>query len=238
MKKVYDILMLTATHSSLVRIRSIIPNNSKLDLLNFEESIVSSLYEPKHIYVISKEDIINTNDYFITNTNRGDVIYKCDGGAGLEEYWKDEFVTGSPIDGTIRMSIDPHKCFKIIASTNKELTPNSWLSNDFVKKYIQEHNDGFRLTKIGLQMAYPKEPVFTDEDTHLKSILYDQWLIHKNILYPETDVDGSVLVYADMITTKSYTRDEMIHALTYGHGEGKKGIAHSETLKEYREKHL
>lgn len=54
----------------------------------------------------------------------------------------------------------------------------------------------------------------------------------------ESEEDDSIIIYADMITTKTYTRDDMIHALTYGHGEGKKGISHSETLKEYRKTHL
>lgn len=237
MKKVYDILKLGSESSNLARVRSMIPNGSRLEVLKFE-AILSPMYEPLHLYIISKEETILANEYFITNTNRGNVIYKCDGGVGLEDYWKEEFVTGSPIDGNIRVSIDPHRCFKIIASTNKLITPNAWLNDDFIKNYAEECNNGFVLTKVGLNMDYPKEPKFTDEDTHLKAVLFDQWLKHKNVLYPETNDDGSVIVYADMITTKTYTREDVIHALTYGHGEGKKGISHSDTLQEYRKTHL
>jgi len=47
-------------------------------------------------------------------------------------------------------------------------------------------------------------------------------------------VDGKFGVYAP----KTYSRADMIHALTYGHTQGKRGISHGQTLLEYREEHL
>ncbi len=47
-------------------------------------------------------------------------------------------------------------------------------------------------------------------------------------------VDGKFGVYAP----KTYSRADMIHALTYGYTQGKRGISHGQTLLEYREEHL
>ena len=37
---------------------------------------------------------------------------------------------------------------------------------------------------------------------------------------------------------ESYTRADMIHALTYGHREARIGRSHADTLVEYKENHL
>ena len=42
----------------------------------------------------------------------------------------------------------------------------------------------------------------------------------------------------DVRQAKTYSREDMIHAMTYGHGRGRQGMSHEQTLLDYREEHL
>ena len=54
---------------------------------------------------------------------------------------------------------------------------------------------------------------------------------NKKIVNPDNTVNTSSVV------EKTYSRADMIHALTYGHNKAKSNVTHVNTLIEYKEEH-
>ena len=71
-------------------------------------------------------------------------------------------------------------------------------------------------------------------DTEFLQDYVDMLLIGSGDKNEIRKVDGKFGVYAP----KTYSRADMIHALTYGHSRGRQGMSHEQTLLEYREEHL
>jgi hypothetical protein len=95
-------------------------------------------------------------------------------------------------------------------------------SENFIKAYIEAHNNGNAIEDVLIEVEEIKGDLgiilsLTNEDFKLK-------LKDNNIIINKIKIE--------------YTREDMIHALTYGCREGKLGRTHSDILIEYKQNHL
>lgn len=149
----------------------------------------------QQIYFTDNSEI-KEGDYYITDTKNGKKIFKCDGGKDLINY--DHLITGSPIDDEdYRDSRDKNKCAKIIASTDKEITPNSWIPESFVSTFISEYNKGNVIKEVQVECE-------EDKFSKFKRVGYfGEW--YKNN-WIKTNEDKSIII--SLIESRTYTREE------------------------------
>jgi sulfur relay (sulfurtransferase) DsrC/TusE family protein len=82
---------------------------------------------------------------------------------------------------------ETNNAIKIVASTDRELTPNSWIPESFVKKFIEMYNAGTPITEVNVDV-------------------YDANYIGQIFREPKTREDGSIIIS----NSKTYTREEVI----------------------------
>jgi hypothetical protein len=80
--------------------------------------------------------------------------------------------------------------FKIISSTDKSITPNSWIPDSFVIDYVKAYNEGRPITDVGLDMEEVTANVFPSNPSRWNKI--------------KTRADGSVILHQE----KTHTIDE------------------------------
>jgi hypothetical protein len=101
----------------------------------------------------------------------------------------------------------------VIASTDDEITPNSWIPESFTLAYIKAHGEGKPITEVELQMEkWSHAPHFKDLDK-------PDWY---QIM---TRPDGSVVIHQ----AKTYTKEQMMNAIAFGRNLG---MAHPEVNEE------
>ena len=116
---------------------------------------------------------------------------------------------------------------KIIATTDPELHKHEVprISDEFIYEFINN----------------PVEKVLVEYE--ITNVILRSKI--KNIStnsYEPIEVDGKIKIHNNEISMKIekkvFTRADIIHALTYGHREGKIGRSHEDTLVEYRDTFL
>ncbi len=145
----------------------------------------------QHIHVVSKETIKQGDWSFI----------------------KDNLVQA--LDTTLVNSLNALKCPKIIASTDKTITPKSWIDyidNDiFTLSLIASYNQRKLITDIDLEVEPKIQKLATGEEVIGSESEYNLKL--------KTFDDDSVILYP----SKTYTRDELESAFEAGKELGREG---------------
>lgn len=142
---------------------NLVLNNPKLD-------IVRGSFQ--HLYFLSNDEI-KEGLCLALDSN---IIFNC---------------TKGDIHAMVRANgLHLHK--NIIASTDKELTPSSWIPESFVQAYIKAYNEGKPITEVGLIL----EPL---------NILEENGTEFLPIVRP----DGSVIIHQ----AKTYSHDEHIEGI-------------------------
>lgn len=100
-----------------------------------------------------------------------------------------------------------NKCFeyqacpfdkKIIASTDKAMTPNSWIPESFINDYVEAFNEGREITEVDLEIG--KASKFSSDESVL------EFSVNEKL---NTSPDKSVIIYQ----IKMYSRDQVANFL-------------------------
>ncbi len=137
-------------------------------LYDFDEEKLSAVYENQHLYITSDDKIKD-----------GDFVYDS-----LRNYVHQQ---------TTKMQCNGHIYNKVVASTDKSITPNSWIPKLYVSDYVKAYNMNLPFTEIQLEVA-DKEYGFMD------FIVYSDELMRRK--------DGSVVL--DYAHKKVYTKKEVV----------------------------
>lgn len=168
MKRTFKVVMLPTEKASALYLKS--------GLLFYPElgKRKGTVAVNQHLYIIS-DDRIKEGDW--------QLVYE-DGQYSIRQYtvkggkkWGSEAFNSK---GLISL------CKKIIASTDKSITPKFWVPYSFVNAYVKANNAGKPITEINLEM----------ED----AIMYDDGLF-----MPKHRIDGSVVVHQ----SRTYSRSEV-----------------------------
>ena len=120
---------------------------------------------PQHLHIISNDEIKEGDKWINLQTNN---VHDC----------KDKnhaFV--------INQWLENNK--KVISSTDKSITPNSWIPESFINAYVKAFNEGKPITEVNLEMD---------------DLLLNEFKISK------TRPDGSVVIHQ----SKMYSRSEVL----------------------------
>lgn len=113
----------------------------------FNDKEDKTVWIPQHLYIITTDDI-KDGDWFCNNTGK---VFQRKGAN-----WKNKGYS------------------RIVSSTDKSITPNSWIPVSFINAYIAAHNNEAPITEVMLSLF-------------MKGVT-EQWLI------PQTRPDGSVII--------------------------------------------
>ena len=129
--------------------------------------------QPYHLHIISDEKIQN-GDWCILLDSFGNVF--------LGEPQQYLATKDQVLNNGLR---------KVIASTNKFITPNSWIPNSFVQAYMNAYNNGKPIIEVNLEMSHMPELT--------------------NSLPHKVRADGSIIIHQ----SKLITTDEMYLNMQY-----------------------
>lgn len=145
-------------------------------------------WEPQHIYITTNNygDALEEGDYTIVSLPTHNLVYKCEGNGVL----------------TANICKQP----KIIASTDKTITPNAWIPLAFVRIFVQAHEAKRPLKHVFLEMIEEMSGGWVPSYNNPDNANFDEPSEPTGRLIPKVKPDGSVIAFPD----KLYTRDEMI----------------------------
>lgn len=104
---------------------------------------------------------------------------------------------------------DQPDCHKVISSTDKEITPYSWISETFVKAYVRAFSKGHPINEVEMEIDSA-----TNKVPEGKTI---SWIKKRK--------DGSVIIHQ----SKSYSRAEVFKLMESSFSLGQQSITHSES---------
>lgn len=193
MKQVKQVVMLpTEKANRLILFES---HNGLNDKLHLEGGDIRAYaFGFQHIYFTDNSEI-KEGDWFYTE-NEDSII----GGGEIQQCIG---VNKGNIQSDLCFSTQgagyhPSYVSKIVASTDKEITPNSWIREDFVKKYIEMYNAGTPITEVNVEYSF----------TYKRRGVLDC----PRIYFPKTRQDGSVIISPSRL----YTEDEMKRSFDCG----------------------
>lgn len=130
-----------------------------------------AVFQPQHIYFLSDEK----------PRNKGDVYY--------HHKWNQVFTLCYPNNTAFELDLSN----KVIASTDKELTPNSWIGERFVAAYVKAYNEGDPINHVNLEY----------ETIHKGEVIDESY--PDSFSKPKTRPDGSVITHqANKISKSDY----------------------------------
>lgn len=85
-------------------------------------------------------------------------------------------------------------CLNIIASTDKEMTPNSWISESFVKAYVKAFGEGINISEVDLEIDDDPNIHGYSEfgGIHVKTREDKSVIIHPSKTYSRSDVEKKI----------------------------------------------
>lgn len=145
-------------------------------------------WEPQHIYITTNNygDTLEEGDYTIVTLPTQNLVYKCVGTGVL----------------TANIAKQP----KIIASTDKTITPDAWIPLAFVRIFVQAHEAKRPLKHVFLEMIEEMSGGWVPSYNNPDNANFDEPSEPTGQFIPKVKSDGSVIIFPD----KLYTRDEMI----------------------------
>ena len=160
MKKTFQIIMLPtkSTVEAMNKSHLILEDSGKL---NYIENPTHAKWGHQHLYFVSSEDEIKEGDWTFANGTPYKVLDIQGDNYKTELCWVSN-------------------CKKIIASTDKSITPNSWIPDSYVKWYVEKANDsGVPVDLVNLEMIES-----ADVDPN----------VQYNDLIPKLNPDGSIIL--------------------------------------------
>lgn len=136
---------------------------------------------------------------------------------------------------------NPNGVKKIIASTNPKLTDCNICSVDLTVtrgKHKMSCKDAYKRTNLPQPSQTFIEEYCKQEDIDEVDVEYEEWTTMYRgdaNLRLKLNLDNTIITH--LVEEKMYSREDMIHALTFGHGKGMNRTPHAAALKEYY-KHL
>ena len=203
-RKNHQILMLPTKEANAEEQLCLIPNDGLYWVSHITDPISNEKGIYQHLYILSDDEII-AGDYYVSKTKRGNIIFKCDGGEGLDSYYVDNYITGTPIDNTCRMSKENDKCFKIVASTDKSITPYSLVAMLFVIKYVNAYYDGKTIIDVYLEMVPEMSEGWVPSYNNPDNSGCDTPSEPTGNMLIKTDNDGYVIIHLE---DRMYTTEE------------------------------
>ena len=187
--------MLPTKNKSMLHLAETNNSDVKLLITSAKETGDSDLYlsKPQSIFFTSK-DLINKGEYFIYPYETLDgtkyEILRC---SDVEDGWVSAITHQTP-ENKSGKAIQKHHCIKIIASSDKTLTPNSWIPESFINKYATSYNAKYYIKEVSLEIEsgytspigvigvdrFPVSWIKTREDGSV--------IVHKNKTYSEEEV--------------------------------------------------
>src|ERR1700679_357711 len=110
-------------------------DRSSILFYNGRQSRTMGHHHNQHLYILS-DDGSKIGEWTIFTSTHNDTI---------EEY-------NSPIKVEYDYASNGLYNFKVIASTDKSITPNSWIPDSFVETYVKAYNEGKPITEVSLEM--------------------------------------------------------------------------------------
>lgn len=204
MKKTYKIVMLPTDNekpfTGLVKINSVKPHLGYGDMNNDFHN--ADHIHPQHLYIISDQEI-KEGDWCIMLDSFGNVFSNA-------QQWLGKGVLNDGLR-------------KIISSTDKDITPNSFIHESFIPVYIKAHNEGKQITEVELEIetGYPpfdyEKGIKTNPDGSVIISLKED----KNIcIRCGQSVDSHLPEKYLCPEEKMYTKDELEQAWCSGLMEG------------------
>ena len=187
---------------------------------NDNEQLSDRGYEFKHMYITS-DDTLSPGDWYYAKKNNSFYLIE-DKNIGVETVSAKMFARAATNEG--------HK--KIIATSNPDLNL-PMISDEFISQFISNPRYKAMVKYVTQVKAQYSSYIYKDWTTVTEFV--SQGLMgvdRRTIILIE---DNEVVMHMEK---ESYTRADMIHALTYGHREAKIGRSHADTLVEYKENHL
>jgi hypothetical protein len=134
------------------------------------------------LYILSDDEIKSGEDYV------------CDG----------KYIVKSPAAKSWSVSK------KVIASTDKSITSNSWIPDSFVEAYVKSYKSGTPITEVSLEMI-EEHPELNNALASPETVWKEDVLKEQENDYPKlkTRSDGSVIIHQ----SKMYSRDEVIRII-------------------------
>lgn len=133
------------------------------------------VYMPQHLFIISDDKISYSDWVYCTLTKEVYQVFGC--------------------------SQESQK--KIISSTDKSITPDSWIPDSYVSWFVLKANDS------GVPVDYVKLEMLTTTHGSSKEELID----NTKLVVPKTNDDGSIVVCDDYVNTKVFTAKDEIERL-------------------------
>ena len=155
MKKKFKIVMLPADEIS----KMILGSESKsLLMVNIKEDVNFNGFNIRHQHLYILSDGIQEGFGIDKFNQLGKVKYPTGQKSGLGELDRTKltFFFGKRELCATDNLID-HKVRKIIASTDKSITPNSWIPDSFVEAYIKSYNEEKSITEVQLETFMIKD---------------------------------------------------------------------------------
>ena len=138
--------------------------------------------DKQHFYIISNDDI-NFGDWYYNP-----VLKKVQ-----KKYSKEQDY------------IKRDNCNKIIASSDKSITPNSWIPESFVNAYIKSFNEGKTITEVDLEMTSSELEHEIRWDIAVRKDF--SVIIHQSKMYSKIEVTGMLYLFGIEIFKRIKSND-------------------------------
>jgi hypothetical protein len=121
-----------------------------------------------------------------------------------------KFISNSDIENTIYVDYGRgaekfilSNCKKIIASSDKEITPQTWIGNSFINDYVNASNEKNPINEIELEYEPKTQKLATGEEVMGSESEH-------NLKIKTEDDNSTVVIHSPKLT---YTRNEVIEAI-------------------------
>lgn len=179
MKKQFKVVMLPTKNKSMLHLAEPTNSDKKVLIQSVEETGESDLYKskPQRLIIIS-DDKIKEDDWFYSKSHNG--VFKCVNEDDLEHY-----------DGELS---------KVIASSDKKLTPKYWIPESFINAYGKSYNINEPIKEVSLDVTEDFDLEYytpaggiecakkINERVLIKTREDRSVIIHKNKTYSEAEV--------------------------------------------------
>lgn len=193
-QETFNVVMLPTEKASLLGL-----TNGKLYYSEFGH--MTDIWEGQHLYILSDEKI-----------KEGDWVLHNSGYISQ--------VLGFNIDAIKLLDAQrwTKDCKKIVASTDKEITPETWIHDSFVNVFLLSYNNKKQITEIKLDIV-PYDgttPISENWNGQIKTRKDGSVIIHQNKTYSQAEVDDLLDRQASITTdqvlknqAKMYSADEV-----------------------------
>lgn len=179
-QQVYKVVMLPTEKASNIFLRPNYHLFHSIGLFAQTGQSINSEVIGQHLYITSDEEIKEGDFIYENNLNKKIKIY--------EVYKRNSNLVFFRFENVPIKLEKSNNAKKVNASTDKAITPSSWIPDSFVKVYIESYNNKKPITEVSLEI----EECQRLEETN-------------SFYLPKTRPEGSVIIHQ----SKMYSREEV-----------------------------